>query len=87
MQACDSEEIGKLFVRNCAANVICIKKGRHVLDEASIIFSRNLYQMLFNGYSVEHSFQVAKDLTSDELGNENMHEIELFLHIKDESQE
>lgn len=43
--------------------------------------------MLFNGYSVEHSFQVAKDLTSDELGNENVHEIELFLHIKDESQE
>ena len=87
LQACDSEEIGKLLVRHCAANVICIKKGRKVLDEAAIIFSRNLYEMLFKGNSVEHAFQVARDLTRGELGRDKEHEVELFAHIKDKSQE
>ena len=87
LQSCDSEEIGKLFVRHGALNVICIEKGRKVLDEAAIIFSRNLYQMLFKGYSVEHAFKEARDLTRDELGSDKEHEVELFVHIKDQSQE
>lgn len=43
LMACHSEVIGNVFQENCANHVICVNKGKAVLDEASIEFTTNLY--------------------------------------------
>ena len=37
--ACDSEFVGKIFLKCGAKHVICVKKDHYVLDEAAIVFT------------------------------------------------
>ena len=37
--ACDSEIVGRIFLKCGARHVICVKTGEHVLDEATIQFT------------------------------------------------
>ena len=76
LQACHSEEVGQVFAKLCARHVICINKARAVLEEASVIFSRNLYQNLLRGSSVCAAFQGAREQTKTVLGSEKVHEVE-----------
>ena len=41
--ACDSEFVGKIFLRCGAKHVICVKKDRFVLDQAAIAFTEMFY--------------------------------------------
>ena len=44
--ACDSEDVGKIF-RLGAEHVICVEKGRFVLDEAAILFTKTFYEQIY----------------------------------------
>lgn len=90
LQACHSEIVGKVFQRCCARHVICINKDRAVLDQASIKFTRNLYQNLLSGMQVCAAFNSAVDQTKVVLGRELEHESEknkLFMLLKHDQHE
>ena len=38
--ACDSEFVGKIFLKCGARHVICVKTNEYVLDDATIDFTR-----------------------------------------------
>ena len=44
--ACDSEDVGKIF-RLGAEHVICVEKGRFVLDQAAIRFTKTFYEQIY----------------------------------------
>ena len=44
--ACDSEDVGKIL-RLGAKHVICVEKGRFVLDKAAILFTKTFYQLIY----------------------------------------
>ena len=45
--ACDSEDVGRIFKNNGAKHVICVEKGRQVLDKATIYFTNIFYNRIF----------------------------------------
>ena len=45
--ACDSEDVGRIFKNNGAKHVICVEKGRQVLDKATIYFTNIFYYRIF----------------------------------------
>ena len=59
--ACDSEFIGNIFHKSGARHVICVKQGKHVLDEAAIFFTNRLYKKLFNSCKICDAFIEAKE--------------------------
>ena len=59
--ACDSEFIGNIFHKSGAKHVICVKQGRHVLDEAAIFFTNRLYKKLFVGSNICDAFIDSKE--------------------------
>ena len=59
--ACDSEFVGKIFLRCGAKHVICVKKDRFVLDQAAIAFTEMFYtQIIQKGLSICEAFAHAK---------------------------
>ena len=59
--ACDSEFVGKIFLRCGAKHVICVKKDRFVLDKAAIAFTEMFYaQIIQKGLSICEAFAHAK---------------------------
>ena len=60
MAACDSEFVGKIFLKCGAKHVICVKKDKQVLDPAAIVFTETFYQHIFQGKSVCDAFDTAK---------------------------
>ena len=61
MAACDSEIVGKIFKLCGAQHVICVEKGRFVLDKAAISFTKTFYEQLYlKGEHVCTAFDVAK---------------------------
>ena len=50
--ACDSEFVGRIFQKCGVKHVVCVKKSKHVLDEAAIEFTKIFYQKLLHGYNV-----------------------------------
>ena len=61
LAACDSEVIGKIFLKSGAKHVICVKDKRYVKDEAAIEFTKTFYERIFQGKSVCESFDMAKE--------------------------
>ena len=45
--ACDSEYIGKVFLKNGARHVICVKQERFMLDDAASKFASRFYSNVF----------------------------------------
>ena len=60
LAACDSEFASEIFLKCQAKHVICIKKNKHVLDDAAIMFTKSFYKLLFEGKSVCKAFSQAK---------------------------
>ena len=61
LAACDSEFIGKIFLKSGAKHVICVKEKRFVKDEAAIEFTKTFYERIFQGKSVCEAFDSAKE--------------------------
>ena len=62
LAACDSEFVGKIFLKCGAKHVICVKKKRQVLDDAAIDFTSTFYEkMIVNGMDVCKAFNAAKN--------------------------
>lgn len=59
--ACDSEDVGKIFLLNGAKHVVCVEQGRQVLDKAAIQFTKTFYDLIFNGEEVCTAFDQAKN--------------------------
>ena len=76
--ACDSEFVGKIFLRCGAKHVICVKKERFVLDEAAIAFTKIFYeQIIQKGLSICEAFAHAKAVV--EFKFEDKREADLFI--------
>ena len=60
LAACDSEFVGKIFLKCGARHVICVKKKREVLDDAAIDFTTTFYGKMLNGMNVCEAFSAAK---------------------------
>ena len=58
--ACDSEFVGKIFLKCGAKHVICVKKDRYVLDEAAIVFTQMFYEKMISGSNICDAFLMAK---------------------------
>ena len=58
--ACDSEFVGKIFLKCGARHVICVKTGEYVLDDASIEFTQQFYTKILNGTNICEAFEAAK---------------------------
>jgi hypothetical protein len=43
-------------------HVICIKKGKKVLDEVALTFTKNLYELIFTGTTICDAFKQAKSI-------------------------
>ena len=60
LAACDSEFVGKIFLKCGAKHVICVKKKREVLDDAAIDFTSTFYGKIVNGMAICEAFNAAK---------------------------
>lgn len=60
LAACESEMIGRMFQECGVPHVICVLKGRQVLDEAAIKFTMRLYEAIFDGKKICVAFDEAK---------------------------
>ena len=60
LAVCNSESIGEIFQESGAKHVICIKKGKKVLDEAALTFTKTFYELIFTGQSFCDAFNKAK---------------------------
>ena len=76
LQACQSEYVGEALLKNCAHHVICINKDLEVLDQASVVFTENLYKTLMLGTEkVTNAFEHAVRQTVFKMGDEKEDEI------------
>ena len=58
--ACDSEDIGKTFIRCGVKHVVCVESDKYVLDAAAIKFTQTFYHRIFEGKTVCDAFNTAK---------------------------
>ena len=58
--ACDSEFVGKIFLKCGARHVICVKTNEYVLDDATIDFTKQFYTKILNGDEICNAFESAK---------------------------
>ena len=80
--ACDSEFVGKIFLRCGAKHVICVKKERFVLDEAAIAFTEIFYsQIIQKGLSICEAFAHAKAVVEFKF---EVKEADLFIKFTEE---
>ena len=67
--ACDSEYIGKVFLKNGAKHVICVKQERFMLDDAASKFASRFYSNVFQGQDICEAFEEAKSNVVLQLGD------------------
>lgn len=60
LAVCNSESIGEIFQDSGAKHVICIKKGKKVLDEVALTFTKTFYELIFTGTTICDAFKQAK---------------------------
>ena len=48
LAACDSEKVGKIFLKSGARHVICVQNKKEVLDQAAIDFTATFYRQIFS---------------------------------------
>ena len=60
MAACNSEFVGKIFLKCGARHVICVKTDSYVLDDATIQFTEQFYTKIINGTEICEAFESAK---------------------------
>ena len=58
--ACNSKNIGKVFLESGVRHVVCVESGKFVLDEAAIEFTRNFYQRILSGSTICAAYKTAK---------------------------
>ena len=61
LSTCFSEDFGKLFLDNGVKNVIYIDQKTEVVDRISVLFVKYFYQNIFEGKSIEESYNKAKE--------------------------
>ena len=61
VSTCYSEDLGKLFLKYGAKNVIYICRKTPIYDDTSIKFTKHFYQNLIDEKSIEESFNEAKE--------------------------
>ena len=58
ISACHSESIANAFVDAGVPHVVVVSKEDRVLDEHALNFAQVFYSALFNGHTVQHSFDI-----------------------------
>ena len=60
VSACQSEQIGQIFLDAGIPAVIAVNSETQIMDEVCKSFSKMFYKHLLNGGSIENSFNLAK---------------------------
>jgi len=61
LSTCFSEDFGKLFLDKGVKNIIYIDQKTEVVDRISVLFVKYFYQNIFEGKSIEESYNKAKE--------------------------
>ena len=59
VNACHSEEVGKVFIDSGVENVIAVQSDLQIRDSVAQVFSELFYERLFSGMGIKHSFDYA----------------------------
>ncbi len=68
VSACNSVEVGNLFIGCGARYVVAVARGSKVMDRSSLLFARAFYHALFTGHSTATAFQIARSRVDVEIG-------------------
>jgi len=68
VSACNSVEVGNLFIGCGARYVVAVARGSKVMDRSSLLFARAFYHALFTGHSTSTAFQIARSRVDVEVG-------------------
>ena len=58
--ACNSKNVGQVFLDSGVKHVVCVESGKFVLDKAAIEFTRNFYQRILSGSTICSAYETAK---------------------------
>jgi hypothetical protein len=71
VSACQSEQIGDLFLKAGIPIVISVNADQEIMDRVCNLFSLQLYRFLLDGYSIRESFHQAQKII--QVSNEDFH--------------
>ena len=62
VSACQSEEIGEIFLKSGVPVVVSVNSDQEIMDEVCRVFSSSFYEYILAGNTIQSSFKKAQNL-------------------------